>query len=99
MALDRTATALQLNPYAVETLYTQAAAHARRDDYPRARNALMRAADQEPLNFVPWALIGDLAARRGELGQARSAYRRAAALNPRDAQLSELAADPTRALR
>jgi len=95
-ALASTATSLELNPYAVETHYTRAAAYARLDDYPRARESLMHAAAREPLNFVPWALIGDLAARRGEIAQARAAYRRAGSLNPRDAQLSDLAAHPTR---
>jgi Flp pilus assembly protein TadD len=97
-ALARTGSSLQLNPYAAETLYARAAAYARLDDYARARESLMRAAAQEPLNFVPWALIGDLAARRREMAQARAAYRHAAKLNPRDAQLAELAADPSRAL-
>lgn len=99
LAIDKSATSLQLNPYALETLYTRAAAYARLDDYSRARSVLMRAAAREPLNFVPWALMGDLAARRGELSQARSAYRRALMLNPRDALLRELATDPERALR
>jgi tetratricopeptide (TPR) repeat protein len=98
-ALSASATSLELDPYAVETLYTQAAAYARVDDYARARDALMRAAAREPLNFVPWALLGDLATRRQETGHARAAYRRAARLNPRDDQLRELAADPGRALR
>ena len=97
-ALDRTRTSLQLNPFAAETRYARAAAFAQLDDYARARESLMRAAAQEPLNYVPWALMGDLAARRGELAQARAAYRRALKLNPRDAQLAELAADPSRAL-
>ena len=98
-ALRASAASLELNPYAVETLYTRAAAYARLDDYARARDALMRAAAREPLNFVPWALLGDLAARRQENGQARAAYRRAVRLNPRDRQLRELVADPSRALR
>ena len=97
-ALDQTRTSLQLNPFAAQTRYTRAAAYARLDDYARARESLMRAAAQEPLNYVPWALMGDLAARRGEMAQARAAYRRARRLNPRDAQLGELAADPSRAL-
>jgi len=98
LALRQSSTSLQLNPYAVDTLYTRAAAHARLDDYPRARDELMHAAAQEPLNFVPWALIGDLATRRGEIAQARSAYRRALRLNPRDPALRELSANPSAAL-
>jgi len=98
VALMQSSTSLQLNPYAVDTLYIRAAAHARLDDYARARDELMRAAAQEPLNFVPWALIGDLAVRRGEIAQARSAYRRALILNPRDPALRELSANPRRAL-
>lgn len=97
-SLRSSADSLRLNPYAVETLYARAAAYARLDDYPRARDALMRAAAREPLNFVPWALLGDLAGRRQESDEARAAYRRAALLNPRDPNLRELAADPTSAL-
>ena len=37
----------------------------------------------------PWALLGDLATRRGERAQALRDYRRALALNPRDATLAE----------
>jgi len=98
VALSRSSTALALNPYSVEALYTRAAAYARLDDYARARESLMRATDQEPLNFVPWALIGDLAARRGERAQARTAYRRASELNPREPELRELAKNPLPAL-
>jgi len=98
VALSRSSTALALNPYSVEALYTRAAAYARLDDYARARESLMRATDREPLNFVPWALIGDLAARRGERAQARTAYRRASELNPREPELRELAKNPLLAL-
>jgi hypothetical protein len=40
----------------------------------------------------------DLAVRRGEIAAARAAYARALRLNPRDAQLRELAVDPSRAV-
>jgi Flp pilus assembly protein TadD len=39
---------------------------------------------------VPWALLGDLATRRGESRQAARDYARALALNPRDPGLAEL---------
>jgi hypothetical protein len=94
VALQKSAASLKLDPYAVETYYTRAAAYARRDDYARAQHSLMQAAAREPLNFVPWALMGDLAVRRAELGVARRAYRRSLALNPRDPALRKLAADP-----
>ena len=96
-ALRKSDASLQINPYAIETYYTQAAAYARFDDYARAQHMLMQAASREPLNFVPWALRGDLAVRRGEIATARRSYARSLALNPRDPVLRELAADPRRA--
>ena len=98
-ALRSTANSLALNPHAVETYYTRAAAFSRFDEYARARDVLVKASAQEPLNFVPWALQGDLAVRRGDLAAARKAYRTALRLNPREPGLAELAADPRLALR
>jgi Flp pilus assembly protein TadD len=45
---------------------------------------LLAAAALEPHNYVPPALLGDLAVRRGDLAVARAAYARALVLNPRD---------------
>ena len=98
-ALADTTRSLALNPHALETYFTRAAAFARFDEYDRARDVLMQAARREPLNFVPWALVGDLAVRSGDMPGARTAYRRALALSPRDPALAELAADPRAALR
>lgn len=98
-ALRESDASLQINPYAMETYYTRAGAYARFDDYARAQQTLMQASFREPLNFVPWALIGDLAVRRGEIATARRSYVRSLALNPRDPLLRELAADPRRATR
>jgi Flp pilus assembly protein TadD len=41
---------------------------------------------------VTWALLGDLLTRRGLMGEARRAYRRALALNPREPALAARAA-------
>jgi tetratricopeptide (TPR) repeat protein len=82
-------TAARLDPYSVDTLYSLAAAYARLDDYQRAREAVLLAAAREPFNYVPPALLGDLAMRRGDFGVAAREYRRALTLNPRDVQLTQ----------
>jgi O-antigen ligase len=73
---------LRLNDRSVPALIAASAAHARRNEYVLARRALHAAADREPYNYAPWALLGDLATRRGDLPQARADYARAHALNP-----------------
>jgi hypothetical protein len=79
--------ALSLDPYALTTLYSIAAAYARLDDYADARDALLLAARREPHNYVPPALLGDLALRRGLYTVALEQYRQALILNPRDPDL------------
>lgn len=91
-ALRYTRRALELNPVEVDTRYIRAAAFARFGDYSAARKTLLQAVDAEPRNFVPQALLGDLATRRGELTEARRRYRAASSLNPLDQPLSTLAA-------
>ena len=86
-----------LNDEALDTYYVKAAAYARLDDYGRARATLLEAARREPHDFVTWGLLGDLAVRRGELGQAKKAYQQASSLNPRNPGLRELAKDPASA--
>jgi hypothetical protein len=88
-AIGTLRTAARLDPYSVDTLYSLAAAYARLDDYQRAREAVLLAAAREPFNYVPPALLGDLAMRRGDFGVAAREYRRALTLNPRDVQLTQ----------
>jgi hypothetical protein len=90
--------AAQLDPYSVNTLFTLASAYARLDDYADARATLELASSREPYNYVPHALLGDLALRRGASGMAVSEYRSALQLNPRDPQLvqAELRAEAAR---
>lgn len=73
-----------LDPYSLSTLYSLAAAYARLDDYAAARAVLLDAAAREPHNYVPPALLGDLALRHGDVAVARAAYARSLVLNPRD---------------
>ena len=96
-AADATA-AIRFNGQSVQAYYALAAARARQGSYPLAKAAILEARGLEPSNFVTWALLGDLEARRGNLSAASEAYRRAAALNPRDQQLAGLARDPASAL-
>jgi tetratricopeptide (TPR) repeat protein len=85
---------LRLDPEAVDAYYLKAAALARFGEAAAARAALTEAARREPREYVTWALLGDLAVRTGDLGRARSHYRRALALNPRDPGLRQSARDP-----
>jgi hypothetical protein len=91
-ALQDTASALRLDRSRVETYYTRAAAFARLGYYADARATLLAAVRIEPLNYVPWALLGDLATRRGDAVAASAAYGRAQSLDPRDA--SQLSSSP-----
>ena len=82
-------TAVRLDPYSLSALYALSSAYARLDDYTRARAALLVAEQREPGNYVPPALLGDLASRRGEKAVAIDAYRRALRLNPRDPEVRQ----------
>ncbi|MGI8438673.1 MAG: hypothetical protein ACR2NV_00465 [Thermoleophilaceae bacterium] len=93
-ALAESEASLSLNDESLPAHYLRAAALAQADEYAAARATLSAAAALEPHDFVPPALLGDIAVRRGDLRQARSDYGRAAALNPRDATLAKLARDP-----
>lgn len=93
-ALSKAGDSLDLNDEATETYFLAAAAYARLNQYEEARGALLQAARREPHNFLPWALLGDLAVRRGDLRQAERDYGRALELNPRDPVIGRLAHDP-----
>jgi tetratricopeptide (TPR) repeat protein len=88
-ALQRLQTAEQLDPWSLATQYAVASAYARLDDYPGARAALLRAAQLEPDNYVPRALLGDIAMRAGRPAAALVAYRRALALDPLEPALQQ----------
>jgi O-antigen ligase len=93
-ALGTLTEAQTLDPYSMSTLYSLASAYAHQDDYSRARDVLLQAEHVEPENYVPPALLGDLATRRGNTSLAAFEYRRAVALNPNDPDLKP--AEPTR---
>jgi hypothetical protein len=93
-AAERADAALELNDESLRTYYAKAAAYARLDDYERARATLAEAARREPSDFVPWALLGDLAFRRGDIEASKRYYLRAWKLNPRDSLLGNYAFDP-----
>lgn len=86
-AIDAADESLSLNPDAVQAYYVKAAALARLNAYRPAKGALEEAIGREPHNYVSWALLGDLATRRGDISDALRAYRRASRLNPRDREL------------
>lgn len=93
-ALDKIEESLSLNPDSVQAYYAKSSALARLDAYVPARAAMLEAIRLEPHNYVSWALLGDLATRRGDISAATRAYRGAASLNPRDVELRLLASHP-----
>jgi tetratricopeptide (TPR) repeat protein len=89
---------LAFNDESLPALYVKGAAYARLGRYRAARGALIEATRLEPHDHVPWALLGDLAVRRGNLAAARRYYRRASDLNPRSEAIEALARTPRAAL-
>ena len=79
---------------AVHVYYLKAAALARFDRGAEAGAVLTQALAREPRNFVTWALLGDVATRRGRPAEATADYLRAHQLNPRNEALARLALAP-----
>jgi hypothetical protein len=98
LATDRADRALSLNPESLESHYLLAGALARMGDYDGAVIWLRKAAKKESENYLPWALLGDLAVRHGELNLAARRYAIASRLNPLDPTLRTLTRDPRTAL-
>jgi tetratricopeptide (TPR) repeat protein len=85
---------LAFNDASLPALYVKGAAYARLGRYRAARGALLQATRLEPHDHLPWALLGDLAARRGDFVAARRFYRRASELNPKSKPIKALARNP-----
>jgi hypothetical protein len=93
-AIAKAEDSLALNDESLATYFTKATAQARLGDYQGARASLLEAERREPHDFVPHALLGDLAVRRCDFWLARDNYMSASELNPRDPGLQGLANDP-----
>jgi hypothetical protein len=98
-AISTLETAEALDPYSLQTLYSIATAYARLDDYTAARETVLKAEQLEPDDYVPAALLGDLAFRRGDYAVALASYRHALALDPREPALSNAIQQAEQALR
>jgi Flp pilus assembly protein TadD len=90
--------ALRLDAELMSAYYVKAAALSRFGEGDAAAATLRAASAKEPGEYVTWALIGDLAVRRGDIEGARKAYREAQRLNPREPSLLMLARDPRSAM-
>ena len=89
--LDAARAAERLNPWSLPARYQQAGALEELGRTGEARAELLDALELEPRNFVTLGLLGDLELRAGRAAAARSYYRRALDLNPRDVGLRKLA--------
>ncbi len=98
-ALQRLRTAEQLDPWSLATQYAVASAYARLDDYSAAQAALTHAEQLEPDNYVPPALLGDIARRAGNDRAALSYYRHALRLDPLEPALQQAVSATETAVR
>ena len=89
---------LALNDKAVLAYYVKSAAYARLGRYGEARDTLLEAVDVKPKDHLTWALLGDLAARKGRIRAARAYYRRSLQHNPRNPFVQALYENPRSAL-
>src|SRR5439155_23899373 len=94
-AVTDTSRSLSLDGDALGTYYVRAAAYSRMGRFLPARATLFEALQRDPKSFVTWTLLGDISFRRGNLRTAKGYYRRALALNPLDAELQQLARNPS----
>jgi UDP-GlcNAc:undecaprenyl-phosphate GlcNAc-1-phosphate transferase len=85
---------LKLDAANLDAYYVKAAGQARFDRAAAAKSTLLQAAREDPGSFVTFTLLGDLEVRAGDLRAARSYYRRARRLDPREPALAALVADP-----
>jgi O-antigen ligase len=90
-ALRDAEASLDVDDEVLKAHYLKSAAYARLGSYEDAKAALEEAARREPSDFLPWALLGDLATRRRDDAARRRFYARAAELNPRDRAIRALA--------
>jgi UDP-GlcNAc:undecaprenyl-phosphate GlcNAc-1-phosphate transferase len=98
-AIDDAQQVLRLDAANLDAYYVKAAGQARFDRAAAARSTLLEAVGEDPANFVTWTLLGDLEVRAGDLRAARSYYRHARSLDPREPALAALVADPAGAAR
>jgi tetratricopeptide (TPR) repeat protein len=90
-AIRKADESLGLNDESPDTYYVKSAAYARLGDFRRSLATLREAAEREPSNYVTYALMGDLATRRGDYVLSRESYLGAWERNPRDQILRDLA--------
>ncbi|MEJ7891586.1 MAG: O-antigen ligase family protein [Solirubrobacteraceae bacterium] len=91
--ISRARETIELNGDDTGAHFVEASAWALRNDYARARGALLEAQEIAPGDYVTYVLLGDLAARRGDTAEALRQYEAALARNPRDAEIAALVAD------
>ena len=86
--------ALRLDPTLMQAYYIKAGALEGLGNTAGTKRALLKGASEEPRNFVIWALLGDFAARSGDLKTAKAYYQRSLSLNPGDPGIADLVLNP-----
>jgi cytochrome c-type biogenesis protein CcmH/NrfG len=89
---------LRLDGANLDAYYIKAAGQARFDQAAAARSTLLAATREDPTDFVPWTLLGDLETRLHNFAAAKTFYERAHALDPLDPEITDLAQYPVRGL-
>jgi tetratricopeptide (TPR) repeat protein len=89
-ALDDLNTAADLNPFATEPLIVRSTILKLDGQRRRALKAADEATERAPQNWAAWVVLAQASRAVGDRAVSRSAFERAARLNPRAPQLSSL---------
>ena len=89
-AIDASRTATRLDPFDTEALETQSLLYAQEERYEDAAGALREAIGQDPHNYIPYLMLGNLQLNSlDDLDAAEENYREVLRLNPKESSVRE----------
>jgi tetratricopeptide (TPR) repeat protein len=89
-AIDASRTSARLDPFDTEALETQSLLYAQEERYEDAAGALREAIGQDPHNYIPYLMLGNLQLNSlDDLDAAEENYREVLRLNPKESNVRE----------
>ena len=89
-AIDASRTSARLDPFDTEALETQSLLYAQEERYEDAAGALREAIGQDPHNYIPYLMLGNLQLNSlDDLDAAEENYREVLRLNPKESSVRE----------